>query len=384
MSKRKSKIICLVIFLCISSLVACSKKDSKTYKLDVTSSSDDDYVKVAVVTNEKNEELNKTLDSYISNVDTTKESNDNIKYDIEKISFNVGDENSDKIKKIVEKKDLKVLVFLGADKSSVELAKKIRTKRNDIMLFSSGSSYDEKILSSVFDANFNVSYSDFAKNIVRNAKDIGSERFIYLSPSKVNEADKKNRDQIKEQCRELDIKFEEFIVEGNNKIEMQANSVNMVNSLLDKYSTNISIYPVDKNMNEVLLKMALKEKFNIPGFSNYNITKEAEKLYNINTIDIYRESYDTINAQISNFITSSYDAGGRIVTLSTSIEDCLLRYPCELGITTSSKRLDRKKLLNREYLEDVANFRTKLKINLYRENDEYKNNYTIKINNLTY
>ncbi|WAW15581.1 DUF3798 domain-containing protein [Peptostreptococcus equinus] len=381
MHNKIIKKLCSLVLICSLGLSACSKKD-KDKEESVANSKADIYSKIVLISDKNDININDNIKDYEKEIKKYKEENKDIKFDIENIIIDSNTIGKENFNKIINDNKIKSVIFVDNKYDVKEIARSIKEKRRDILTISSGIEDKEEVLSKTFDLNFNVSYDNYFKNGVQTIKSYGIDRFIYLSSDSNNDGSIKKA--IEENCKKIELPFEDIKIDtANDKVDMQANLVYKINYLLDKYSNNIAIYPSDSNMNEVLLSMVTNEKFFIAGFSNYNITKEAVDLYGIRNLSIHTNSYNILNAKISNFYKDN-ETNSKVYARPTSNEYCLVRYPSELSIAMSTKQKPLRVAYNREYLEEVANVRSNLSLAIDRVNDKYKNNYIIKFDNIVY
>lgn len=381
MHNKIIKKLCSLVLICSLGLSACSKKD-KDKEESVANSKADIYSKIVLISDKNDININDNIKDYEKEIKKYKEENKDIKFDIENIIIDSNTIGKENFNKIINDNKIKSVIFVDNKYDVKEIARSIKEKRRDILTISSGIEDKEEVLSKTFDLNFNVSYDNYFKNGVQTIKSYGIDRFIYLSSDSNNDGLIKKA--IEENCKKIELPFEDIKIDtANDKVDMQANLVYKINYLLDKYSNNIAIYPSDSNMNEVLLSMVTNEKFFIAGFSNYNITKEAVDLYGIRNLSIHTNSYNILNAKISNFYKDN-ETNSKVYARPTSNEYCLVRYPSELSIAMSTKQKPLRVAYNREYLEEVANVRSNLSLAIDRVNDKYKNNYIIKFDNIVY
>lgn len=371
MNKNIKKIALVSATIVLSSILmaGCTGKEKKD-ETKLLDSSKDIATKVAIVTQEKEENENSYNSAQAEQLNNEYKKDNNIETNstvehiiLPKDYINKPKKTKAIFNKIEGDKDINVLVVSSNKGGLVDYIKDVKKKRKDILTISADLNDNDKKMIESIDLNFKAGDRERGKSIAELAKSLGAEKFVYFVSDNdlKNPIKKANLEGILSKSKDIGMPTIEVKIPDNlNAYEKKAFVSNKIDYNVQKYGKNINIYTFDGAYDEVLATKVLDKKFFIAEFSQPNISRELMDIYGIKMISRQKEDYVWMNSQISGYIKDTDELKRRIASVGADPKAYTVEFATELGTVLKSKNTDIKKAYNSYYLEQVSFARSKV------------------------
>lgn len=389
---KKLFIHIITVFILITVLVGCSKKNSKT-TIETVDSNRDIPTKVAIVVQPESENdiaYKSALSIYREKeymAKNDKNTNTEIELFILPKNFENNKSETGKIfEKLLKDKSINVAIFSANKKGLLKYAERIKKERKDIITISANLAENEEDLIRTFDLNFKPRYSNRAKKIVEMSKVLGAEKFVtFISNEDRNNDEKMNLyGEIKKYTKNMNLSMIEISIPNDvNEVQKKSFLSNKIDELIRMYGNDINIYTFDSNLDKVLLSKIFSKKFIVSEFSKPNITKEMMDFYELNYITRYSENYYWMNSEIIGYMSKN-GFEKRIGSVSANADSFVIRYATELGINLNAKDAKIKTAYNSYFLEKVSKVRCNIEAAFINKNNKIGNFKYIEPDQIVY
>lgn len=320
-------------------------------------------IEIAIITDDKEYNYNEyEYAKYITNIYKQNNQsdivNDEVKHIIMPKDFGENKNNSEKfINKIINDKDLDGVVFASSKPNIVNYINKIKLERKDMIVVGSNLNANEKELADNLDISFISNEYLSGKNTVQLAKEMGSEVFIlYYSEKDLKEDSRlKNKiEEIEEECKIQDIKFEKIKVKDINSKEDEYDVKKFIsesiNNQIYKYGEDINLFGTNKTMDDVILKRAVKSKLIVSEVSDGCMVEGMKDFYKIIRKTIYMGDYKGYSRSISDK-SAKYEMNGRLGGIIMPNEIFTVYAAVDTAIAIAEDGGDVKKAYNSYFIE---------------------------------
>ena len=385
----------LMISMLSISLVGCSsKKDTENETEAVVQNNVED--KIAIVTEDKDENPDGyKAAEYISNIYKLKKENGFSNYIIQhevmpKDFTNEDDKANEIIEKLSNDQDIKAVIFSSKKRGMLGYVNKLRESRDDILVLGADLNATDEELADNLDLSYISNTVLNGKNTVQLAKEMGAEAFIlYYSDKDLRDKGNlsKKISEIESECELQNLTLDKVKVMDINSKEDEYKVKKFIsediNKKIYKYGYDINLYGTNYTMDDVILKMAIKNTLTVAEVSDGCMANRMIDFYRI-----YRKTLDNGNFNgFTKYISDEslkYEMNGRLGGIIMPIKIFTIYAAVDTAMAVIENDMDITKAYNSYFIEKNIYEKEGLTAAFNRPDSGYKNIKIVSIDSIIY
>ncbi len=275
-------------------------------------------------------------------------------------------ETEKKIMSIAQNKDNNVVIVSTTKRGILPYMQTLKDMMPKALFIASPMGETREEISRVMDLGFEEDTDADEDKLVDLEEELGVKRHIQFVTARdlTNKRMSDMVNNLKNKLAQKNIPYEEIKLADIVNEDSRLSTTIEVNDTIDKkvkqYGEDIAVMGTDADMDRVIARNALKNKFIIPRFSNLNTVDLFRELFEIDDLNRRVLSYDVQATEVSNALAQykmNYRVGGYYCPYNIFLPEAA----SELAIDLVSKDEKISKAYKEKYIDDTITERTKIR-----------------------